>query len=244
MSPLRRNIRQYGPSRTSLGPSKLYLDDIQAIVDALDEFAIEYAKAESAKSGEPITDLDGAKVIIVAGEAVADAVEDLREASQDELGRISIMLDEPRIVVNLRHIASDISFPRENAEARAAADDIARHINRRRMRFTGLWARLGLAIYHVLAIVVNLAFGLYKLMRHQDVFGSIAFTMMDVTLLIFLGGFTHSGNVNPVRVVPLKECEGRRISKRTRRDILVAAVSLAGAAIIAVAGFWAGIFAR
>lgn len=111
---LHRQIRSVGPYRIPLGPSRLYLDDVQDIVNTIEDFTKEARDSASSESA-----IKHGKIEIAAGNAIADTVDDLREATQKELSRVSISLNSPLLRIDLWKVVADIRTDPANLQVRA-----------------------------------------------------------------------------------------------------------------------------
>ncbi len=245
MSPLHRIIRQYGPYRIPLGPAKLYLDDIQDIVSTVETFAVEHAKRKATETEGPTENPGPGSVMIVATDTVADSVDDLKEASKEDLKHLYISLDTAKLFVDLSHIGSDISVPRDDSDARALGEDLAKFINSKRMRSASLWFLRGGALYFLIGAIVNVSLGIYAIAHRQPYFPPFATAVFNIAFIMALRTFVAPSSLNEVKVVPVKRSESRRLSSSTRREIVIAVIASAiGAAIVSVFTLWAGVFAK
>src|SRR5258708_10782498 len=229
MSPLRRQIRSYGPYRVTLGPAKLFLDDIQDIISAIESFIVKRQKEEGSSltangKEEPS---EPSAVVIVAGNAIADSVEDLREASKEELNHLSLVLESPHFNIDLWHIDADITTVRDDLEARTLADDIAAFVKSKRALFRGVWlASVGLA-YLIILGAGNLSVAIYQVKHHGPYLPSLVFGIMFLGsgVLFSITAYRRSSHLGTVRVVAMRRNESRRLSSRARRDIFIAVVA-------------------
>jgi hypothetical protein len=243
MSPLHRIIRQHGPHRIPLGPAKLYLDDIQDIVSAIESFKVERNKKITADSPAAAESNDSESVAIIATDRIADTVEDLREASREELKHLSISLDSADLFIYLYHINSDISVPRDDTDTRALAEDLAHFIKKKRMRSGATWFLRGSMLWLSIALVANISGCIYYIDHHKAYASSLIAAVFSFALLMSLTTFVAPSKLNEVRIIAIKRSEDRWFSRASRREILIAVVaSIIGAIIIALSGLWAGFF--
>lgn len=242
MSPLHRQIRSYGPYRINLGPSRLFLDDIQDIISAIESFAINKRKQETSDS--EVTTKAEPSVLIVAGNATADSVDDLREATREELNHLSLALDSPEFRVDLWHIDADITTVRDDPDARALADDITAFIKRKRSHRPISWLQSALATYILIFAGGNLAGTIYSIIHHLPFIPPLLYSIMWIASGMFFI-LRDTGKRGAIRVIAMKRNESRRLSSRARRDIVIAVIASAiGALVIAISGLWAGVFAK
>src|SRR5262249_49414403 len=102
---IKRSIQPTSESPFSipLGPALLYLDDIQDIHQSLTEFARKWLagskKGSQRKQQHGSTPPDA--IEIRAQNAVADTVEDLKDATRQELNHVSLISKSPKIKVDL-----------------------------------------------------------------------------------------------------------------------------------------------
>lgn len=106
MTALRRNLaRSHKTLEITFGPAKLFLDDVDDIMTFLTEFANKGKPRQLALDGAVGTNQENGvteglenaledlyRVELQAGDAVADDVEDLRHASNDELKSVQISM--------------------------------------------------------------------------------------------------------------------------------------------------------
>ena len=255
MSPLHRSVRSHGLYRIPIGPAKLYLDDIQDIVSNLEVFALALQKEPDSQvitgvaEGASAPNLDENLVRIVAGSASADVVEDLRDATNDELKRLTISLDSQRVSIDLWEIFADISISREDLQARALADDIAGFIRGKRPYRFYLPRKstllLTFPLYAMAILTISLAI-YFDTIKKNGLPGFIIGGFAFVAAVMFTAqAFRYAVSRGSIRIVPMRRNESRGLSSRARRDIGIAIVaSVVGAAIIGLAGLWAGLFAK
>ncbi len=221
-----------GVARYALGPSRLYLDDIQLIHETLAKAANRRADSLGGEAAE---------VVITAGEAIADEPSDLRDANSEELARVRIALDSPLISINLKTRWADVSVQTSDSEGRDTAVGIRDYINKKRSIFVGLtngnkmWD-LSILIGSAVAAstLMTLKLSLWPIAVVGLVICSFATYGLNLLLSYFGGG--------AVRIYPYERAEVRRLSSETRKQLWIAlAGAIIGALIVALAGLWAGV---
>jgi hypothetical protein len=224
---LHRQIRSIGDYRIRLGPSKLYLDDIQDILSTVETFAKEHSPRPDDK-GKDWT------IALAAGKAIADSVEDLRDATQDELKRVLILLNKPSVQISLSRYVAFIETDNDDLESRALADDLAAFINSKKARLRALLPAFILPSGFFVLVVVGIIEGAYHSAHHKSAAqyyaGAIASAIFAVAFFIF--SYKTSAN-NNVWIIAARRNESKRLSARTRRDIMIGTI---GAVIAAVIG--------
>jgi len=233
VSPLRREIGRVGPYRLPLGPSRLFLDDVQDIVRHLQRLE------STSKADEPVLeikigeqDLFKDVVAIVAVNAIADSVEDLRETTRDELDQVTIFHDKPIIQVDLwRYNAEVLAYP-DDAASRATADDIAAFIRGKRTwlspcRFCLLLFMLGI-VGTLLLVGINVAHS------HSHWYSNIYVLLLAIAAAI-VGTFQdtyYAYRYGTVTIVPSWRKERRILSRQSRQALAVAILGAAAGAIL------------
>jgi hypothetical protein len=84
------------PFRMPLGPARFYLDDVKDICEALVDFA-----QQSAKDSNTNANVKAPSVEIRVLNAIADEVEDLKDATRPELNHLSLIISGPKLRVDL-----------------------------------------------------------------------------------------------------------------------------------------------
>ena len=225
---LHRQIRSIGHYRVTLGPSKLYLDDIQDVLSTVESFAKEHRQSDGGEE-------DGV-IALIADKAIADSVEDLREATQDELSYVSIFLTKPYIKVDLWHRSADIQTDSDDPEARALADDLAAFINSKKARLRGYLPDFITPLFYFLYAAILLAIGAYHSTNNKPAgsYFASAIIVASLAALIFILNLTMDIRTPPHRIwiVAAKRSERKRISERTRREIMIGTIVAVIAAVI------------
>lgn len=264
MSPLHRDVRrQTKRHRTTIGPAELYLDDVQDIAIALenfggknppeDELAVESARADEDESGGDNGSNYAPRfhnVEVAADDAVADSVDDLRHATAEELGFLSLTTKDDRVRIDLWLRNADIAVKSTDAEARAIAEDIAEFIRKRRT-WRGFFKVLPKGSW--LAVLVPLTLNAFKaieeLRKTEPDMVSVYVTFGISTGLIplaLLGAAVYLVRATgSIHVVPEWRANARGISKRGQRDLLIVLLgAVIGGIIAGVLGFWNGLLAK
>jgi hypothetical protein len=259
---LRREIRVVEPPpkleknekivEYNLGPSKLYLDDIRLIYQRLLDSAISERSADSGdgKADPPVG-------IFVSG-AIADAPEDLRDATPKELRRVSIISTNLGIGVFLgSQYTSKIEVwsPSKGDRIASAIRDFVNGKRSFRGAFDNRFIWLGLASAQLI-LILNAPQGA-KAPIHSNAwhpFFEDCLTLEAITAgaIIAFGLLTywcrllpaHIRNIlsSKVYVVPHMEAEVRGLSSETRKQLLIAlAGAVLGGLIVGLATLWAGV---
>jgi hypothetical protein len=124
-----------GLVRYRLGPSRLYLDDLQSIYDSLSAVVEKRDKVSDSHESEDPADETHVGIEIEAGEAIADELIDLRDARPKELEELRISSRNPRITIDLWKRIAVISAFSTDREAEELAIGIRDYINSRRSVF-------------------------------------------------------------------------------------------------------------
>ncbi|MEV1173567.1 hypothetical protein [Nonomuraea sp. NPDC049784] len=248
MNALKREIKpQMSAHRTKLGPAQLCLDDVRDLLDAVKEFQGDIAKEEKDPSErEASNDLseNPHSVKLLAGNAVAETVEDLKEATPEELRHVSISTREPRIEIDLWHTSAEITVDTQDVAARAFADSIASFISERKASL------LTFAFRPIdwLIIPLMLSYGIFVYFFDPGKSPSLSVIgiLLIITAIIGPGSRIYwvrkSGSV---KVDPVWRNEKRTLSSQARTNILIAVgAALLGAAITSIAGLWQGWFVK
>ena len=175
-------------------------------------------------------------VEIKAGDALADEIDDLREARSGELRKIRISLGNPSVTVDLWRGVSGTSMDPVSQELALGIRD---HINARRSLFVGLST---LPSLYTLPLGLGLSSvpGIWASRAHLA--EAVGVTLAAVVVTLILAAVVNvvlAYRFGEVRVVPRKENEARGLGAETRKQLMIAVV---GAIIIGLAGFWAGAF--
>jgi hypothetical protein len=260
VSPLKRSLRQ-NPLRYEerLGPSKLYLDDIEDLLsylrEAAEETRIEAIEriVEDMRKDRPSANIDDLKqeagkmaeskfeVEFKAGEAVAEEAEDLRDSTPKELDDVSISCSHPAVAIVLSPgwaRVLGLAAASDDDRTRNVVKDVAQFLRARRTVYVG-GHRTRLAILTTFGLVpVALAFIYWRNRNDWNVASTIALTFVLVTGLIPIVAdrwimFRISGGV---RIIPERRKDARLISSQTKRDILIAVLSAVVGSILGIAG--------
>ncbi|MGW4421936.1 hypothetical protein [Streptosporangium sp. NPDC004631] len=241
MNALKREIKPNISSyRKKLGPAIVCLDDVRDIFDAVTDFTHN-------KSTDTNEDSKLKPVQIVAGNAVADSPEDLKDATQEELQRVSIISRFPRISVDLWNRHAEVVVDSEDLPSRAFADGIADFVDSRRINPIFHIFRLS-DIFMPALFITLLAYSLWdgekealtnytNYVAYGTVIASFLFALESRLYTLYAYG--------SVKVEPVWRSEDRRIRSQTKSNILVAVgAAIVGAAIASVAGLWQGWFVK
>ncbi len=237
---LRREIeiksQENGPVKYKLGPARLYLDDLQLIYDTLFSFARK-------RSGDS-ADTNSVHLEIKVGDAVADEIDDLRDARPAELRNVRISLRDPLVTVSLRRSYADLWAASTDIGSQELAAGIRDYVKGRRSLLSAMRSTSAMYVGSLFLYLVTVpnAFLENRTYIAEDIFAAlIAFT---VFLALAVGGTVAYGyKFGAVRIVPRKENEVRGIGSETRKQLLIAlAGAIIGALIIAAAGLWAGVY--
>jgi len=232
------------PFRIPIGPARFYLDDVKDIYEAL----IDFAQQQSAKDSN--TNVEIPCVEIRALNATADEVADLKDATRPELDHLSLILSTPKVRVDLWSHQAEIIAESDTSDVRKFVEGIAAFTDTRR-KWTAPLRRVATGVlpaYLLLCSFIAIPYlpRSWGLNNTQGInrYNGIAewfFAVMVVALTIFM----YVTRRYIVRVLPVWRQESRGLSQRSRRDIAVALIAATiSAAVIAVAGLWAGIFAK
>jgi hypothetical protein len=185
-------------------------------------------------------------------DATADEVEDLRDATRAELNHLSLILSAPKVRVDLWNHNAEVIAETDTSDVRQLVEGIRKFTDNRR-RWT---APLRRVITGVLPLYLALAFlivtpylpqswGLYA--KNAGGIGRYyGVVEVVVAVIVVLGSiYVYINRRHVIYILPEWRKENRGLSQRSRRDITVATISaVIGAIIIALAGLWAGIFAK
>jgi hypothetical protein len=240
MCAVHREIRSAGQYRVTLGPSKLYLDDVQDILSTLKSYAAESTKRRHRFALNKRTPN---VISLVAGDATVDSVEDLADVTREELNHVSIICGSPRITIDLWRHNAEVITDRGDDLTRALADDVASFVETKyswlvalRMRLPQYWAPA--------FICVALGALLYAGPIDSLLIGAGVFVIaLAVAGVVRIEQRLH--REGSVRIVPFKGGEERRTTTRARRDVLIAAMgAISGAIVAGLAGLWAGLLSK
>src|SRR5690348_3243605 len=190
-----------GLIRHRLGPSKLYLDDVERIYNHL----VGASEKKAKESGE---NKEAAQVKITAGKGtIADLPEDLCEANAEELLEVSVALDWPVVSVDLWRRGAGVTAQSSDPEARELARRIHEHIKSKRS-----WASvkivkspadgglIALTVVACMAIIAPLTYFIHAshiwLINSLSVVGLFICAVLVRAYFLFLSG--------TVKVVPRK----------------------------------------
>ncbi|MFH0177222.1 hypothetical protein [Streptomyces cacaoi] len=220
-----------GLTRYRLGPSRLFLEDVQAIYDALCEAAKQ--RAEESEDGE------ASSVTIVADETPADSPQDLLEATPEELRNLRMASKKPLVSVDLWSHYADVSAQSSDVEGEAVARGIRDYVNRRRHWRGGyrFFDNVMQLLLFLLGIVTAVAVVSVDVRQWPIALASFAICAAAAFANVMVAYRTGT-----VRIVPQKRNEARWLSGQGRRDLFVSLTgAIVGAAILGIAGLWAGI---
>ncbi|WFB07388.1 hypothetical protein LRS74_10250 [Streptomyces sp. LX-29] len=217
-----------GLVRYRLGSSKLYLDDVQIIYEALKELERKSGCVEA--------------VSLTAGDAIADEPDDLRDATSEELKSVRLALKDPLVSVDLWDERADVTAS-SNTESRAVAVAIRDFVKGKRNLRGGYALLQG-------------AFDKCALLSAVIIAG--VFLLMDIGLWVYafpvlVGGACATFVPNAigayvtgtVRLIPQRRREARGLSIETRRQLIIGlSGAVIGAVIAGIAGLWSGMGAR
>jgi hypothetical protein len=237
---LRRSIQAPpdAPFRVSLGPARFFLDDIRDVYNALLEFTKEYAEQEGSVPS-PGT------VEIRALTAVADEIDDLKEATRAELGHITLVLSVPKIRIDLWEHSAAIMAESENPMATSFARSIRDFVASRRSRMSPFRTRrmgavMPLWVFAIAAYILPFTPKSWGIATGQGPNAPALTLWLVVTIVAFtmtvLYYFRFSATI---RVIPVWRKDQRGLSAQTRTALIV---GITCAIVAGVVSFWAGIF--
>jgi hypothetical protein len=241
---LRRSIKiEFEPEDPGLvhyrlGPSKLYLDDVNLIYETL----IAASKERAGDGNSP------APVVITAGEATADSPEDLRDATSKELKKVTVGLDDPLLFVELWATHAGVTAKAADREGKALATGIRDYIKSRRTLSAirpsgGFWNLLIVAgcIIFNLFIGINIAHQV-GIPLNQIALKITALGLIEgIAILLIRMAITY--RVGAARIMPRLQNEVRGFTSERRTQLAVALASaVVSAVLLGLAGLWAGVF--
>lgn len=202
--------------------SSTEVDDVTKSINELKKSAREQLAKETKQLAEETT------VRLEAGDAVAESVDDLRDATADELKSLQFYLRDPFVSIALRPThakARALSIGAQDQDVTSLIDDIEEYVAKHRVLVprVGLMPTL-LLLMSLLVMSVNIVLGkwLYALLWAGT---------CSVSLLPFLTSYRYGS----VKVVPRRRREARTDLTRVRRDLFVAALSASvGGIVVAV----------
>jgi hypothetical protein len=255
---LKRSIKAAtdSPFRIPLGPARFCLDDVNDICDALIDFTQQQSAGDSSANADVprVANAGAPSVEIRALTATADEVEDLKDATRSELDHLSLILSAPKIRLDLWSHTAEIIAESDTSDVRKFVEGL-RSFTVTRRRWTAPLRRvaktvLPLYLLFLLSLVIPSLPRSWGLESGRGIYGYLnrytdAFEWLFVIVVIVSTIIAYVNSRDVVRVVPAWRKESRGISQRSRRDIAVALIAaIISAAIIAVAGLWAGVYAK
>ncbi|MDG4826776.1 hypothetical protein O7635_33415 [Asanoa sp. WMMD1127] len=244
---LHRQIRRTQPGEVrhsiTLGPARLYLEDLEAIVETLKDFA---STAVEAGATEPPA---VRHVTIQAADAVADAVEDLKEATTAELNEVKVYVNGPSAVdLSLGNSHARIEVDAGDPDARALASDLAVFIGSRRSYTPPLRMYPGADLFALALTCAVVAGGAIALLQGSRWTSTWWFAAVSVVLFNIgnLGiNYFQARRLGCVEVVPERRKEKTRLSRQVRRDLVVVLVgAVVGGTLAGFLGLWQGMLAK
>ena len=259
MSPLKRSLRQtHLTYEEPLGPSKIYLDDLDALLDYLCDVADRKRtsdleaimgmvtersedRAEKEVVAGTANEMVGRKyqVELSAGDAVAEEVEDLRSSTPKELRRISIKCSRPLVLIHLgpNHARVIGIASSEDAETRQVVGDVARFLRARRALF--IWNRaltlvamiVGVAVLPSFAII----YAIFSPWRLSDTIGT-ALSVLLCLGVIAADQVWFIRRTGGVTTTPEHRKDARLLSRQTKRDIAVALLGALAGGVLGIIG--------
>jgi len=233
VSPLNRNLHRYrGDYEVVLGSARLYLDDLEVIRKGMQDAA---DKRASETEGAHYTS-DLYRVRINAGDASATDLDDLRDASPEELKHILLSLIEPRISVHVGN-AGIVRCDNDDSDARLVADDIGAFVNdksswRWRLSRLSLWSILT-AVFAVVLVVTGLAVSDTR----RAVFIGLGIGIAIGSVLSVLADlFFFPRRFGYVQVIAAKRSEARGLTQQERRNLWIATIAAVIGAVVGVIG--------
>ncbi|MFJ4619787.1 hypothetical protein [Streptomyces sp. NPDC088812] len=215
--------------RYRLGPSRLYLNDVELIHTTL---------VKAAKERADSLDTEAAEVRITARDATADAPGDLRDATLSELQRVRISVEAPLISVDLWSENADVSAQASDAEGKAVAEGIKKFVDAKRSLRGGYQWLDG--THDVVLLISGIALAASSFFVFGDWRAALA-SFLGACFVTFGFNSTFAYRTGTVRIVPRNESEVRKLSSETRKQLWIAlAGAAAGALIVGTAGLWAG----
>lgn len=234
MSPIRREIRTLGPYRVPLGPARLFLDDVQDIVRYLKKIESTSHVEQPGLEVESLAkeDLFNDGVAIIAVNAIADSVEDLRETTHYELEQVTILREKPIVQVDLWKYSAEVLVYPNDADSRAIADDIAAFIRGRRTwistcRLCLLLVTLGIVGIPVLAVINVVHF-------HGHWYSNIYVPLLAIGAAIVgtVNDTYYAYRYGTVTLLPSWRKEQRILSRQSRQALAVAILAAVAGSII------------
>lgn len=241
---LRRSIKieiepeDPGLVRYRLGPSKLYLDDVNLIYETL----VAASKERAGDGNSP------APVVITAGEATADSPEDLRDATPKELRKVTIALDNPLLFVELWATYAGATAKSADREGKALAMGIRQHIKSRRTLSAirpsgGFWNLLIVAgcIILNLSVVIDVANQAGIPFKQTALLATVLGLIEGIVILLIRVTIIY--RVGTARIIPRLQNEVRGLTSERRTQLAVGlATAVVTSVLLGLAGLWAGVF--
>jgi hypothetical protein len=260
VSPLKRSLQHPLKYDERLGPSRLYLDDLEDLLSYLHD-AVAEARADmverivkdlrkrrpSANSEELEKEANELvesryKVELRAGEAVAEKVEDLRDATPGELNELSITCSRPGVAILLtpRFGHANGVAATDDDGTRNIVEDVARFFRARRTLYVAkrFLTRMGISFTFVVGPVSVIASQWLSTDHNwslRDTVSAILILLLGPALILTdqLVVMRRSGGV---AIIPERRKDVRVISGQTRRDIGIAVLGAAVGGFLGIAG--------
>jgi hypothetical protein len=209
-----------GLIRHRLGPSKLYIDDVERIYNGLD-------KAAKARAG----DTTAACVVITAGKGTrADLPEALRGANAKELPKVSLAIDGPVVSVDLWRRGAGVTAQSSDPGGSKLADDIRDYVREERswasikiFKSSSDGGLIALIVGACIAIIAPLSYFIHAhnawVIDSASAVGLYICAILGRAYFLFLSG--------TVKVIPRRRSE---IPSMMQRPLVVGVISAAAGA--------------
>lgn len=227
--------------RHRLGPSRLYLDDVQLIYESLVRAACERVSNDEG--------IEAAPVVITAGDSVAESgPDDLRDATPRELQDVQLSLARPLVSITLSRQWAGATAQASDNEGMKVARGIQAYINKRKTRAGIKICKHAGDAFLMITVVAVCEAGVATLsyLKHTPYAGAVSLGSAGLLSLLAILGRAYflirSGTVN---VIARRRRELRGLNSNMRQQLIIGLVcAVAGALIAGVAGLWAGAFHR
>lgn len=223
--------------RKTLGPARLYLNDIDEISSALQSYADldRDAYLGSLAHDEKLTNSKLFQVQLWVGDVQADGVDDLKDASRRELATVSLRLGQPFVIVVLSRHGSVVRavITERDERLQETLDAIVRSINSRHLRIVPGISALLLYLSASLLLVSSLVGSIANSFSGQSLSYYAGFTVSFALglLMLFLPMF-FARKYGSVAVIAERHAEVRAATTQTRRELLAALIG----AVVGTAG--------
>lgn len=219
----------------------MYLDDVRDIYNGLVEMSLHWT-SDNQRGGEGPASSSGGEagsVRVKALNAVADSVEDLDEATRNELDHLSLICSSPKLRVDLWRSGAEIIAESNEQRVRSFAESLTVFTRARRN-----WLVIPLALpkRDLSALLLGVAYFVIvtalpvpaelKIYPNAYTF-ALAAALVVTLIMLFYQRYRRS-----VRVIAVWRKERRRRTSQTKRDLSITVIS---AALVGLLGLWAGL---